>query len=191
VCFGVSDEHAPRTEQEAAAIAARIPGALCKLGTAARCDALRLAIHGAGLLHVAAHARFVPAAPQASGLRLADGWLTAADVLRMRLAGAGVVLSACDSGRSGVDASNDLLGLIRAFLVAGARGVVSSLWPLHDETALKIMVESVGLGYAASGFSGVIDRVRDAQIEQAKAGVHPAFWAPLFTIGVGRKAVGS
>jgi tetratricopeptide (TPR) repeat protein len=183
VTFGVSDEQAPRTEQEATAVAAMIAGSICKIGRDATRAAFRALAPTAGLIHVAAHARFVAATPQASGLRLADAWLTAADVLRLKLDAPTVVLSACDSGKSGIDAANDLLGLIRAFLVAGATSVVSSLWPLHDETALKMMVETIGLGYAEGGSSGIQSRLRRSQLEQARSGLHPAFWAPMFSVG--------
>ena len=183
VTFGVSDEQAPRTEQEATAVAAKITGAICKIGRDATRAAFRELAPAAGLIHIAAHARFVAATPQASGLRLADAWLTAADVLRLKLNASTVILSACDSGKSGIDAANDLLGLIRAFLVAGASSVLSSLWPLHDETALKLMAETIGSGYAEDGSIGIKSRLRRSQLELARSGHHPAFWAPMFSVG--------
>jgi len=183
VTLGVSDEQAPRTEQEARLIAAMIPGSNCMTGREATCAAFTQFAPAAGLIHIAAHARFIAATPQASGLRLADAWLTASEVLRLKLNAPTVILSACDSGKSGIDSANDLLGLIRAFLVAGASTVVSSLWPLHDETALKMMAETIGLGYAEGGSNGIQGRLRRNQLELARSGAHPAFWAPMFSVG--------
>ena len=61
----------------------------------------------ARVIHIASHARFVRSDPLASGLRLADGWLTARDILNLRIGGATVVLSGCDTGRAVIASSDE------------------------------------------------------------------------------------
>ena len=70
-----------------------------------------------------------------------DGILTAEDVSGMNLLGTElVVLSACDTGRGAVKIGEGVLGLRRAFVVAGAQTLVMSLWKVSD-LATAILME--------------------------------------------------
>jgi CHAT domain-containing protein len=70
-----------------------------------------------------------------------DGILTAEDVSGMHLLGTElVVLSACDTGRGEVEIGEGVLGLRRAFVVAGAQTLVMSLWKVND-LATAILME--------------------------------------------------
>lgn len=94
-------------------------------------------------LHFAGHAKADLSAPWKSFLATADGDLTAAEVAASGLAGPTLVtLSACESGFSDLTrAPNELGGLPCAFLMAGARSVVSSLWPMPDIPTTLLMGE--------------------------------------------------
>ena len=73
---------------------------------------------------------------------LDDGLLTAVEVADIDLRGTElVVLSACQSALGEPADGEGLLGLQRAFQVAGARSVVSSLWEVDDRATQLLMAE--------------------------------------------------
>ena len=82
-------------------------------------------------LHVASHGRFDATAPLRSALLLAgegteDGQLTVGELYSMRLAADLVTLSACETGLGRIENGDDVVGLTRGFLYAGARSIVAS-----------------------------------------------------------------
>jgi len=67
-----------------------------------------------------------------------DYLLTVSDVLQVRLRARLVVLSCSHSGRGEVN-SEGVVGIARAFLAAGARSVLASLWTISDEATMEFM----------------------------------------------------
>ena len=70
--------------------------------------------------------------------RKEDYILTMADVLSVQLRARLVVLSCCHSGRGEIKAEG-VVGIARAFMGAGARSVLVSLWAIDDEATLEFM----------------------------------------------------
>ena len=92
-------------------------------------------------LHFAGHAVYDPHEPLNSALRLgADDMLSARAILDgLDIQAELVTLSACTSGLSHVVPGDELLGLQRALLYAGAPAVVCTLWEAHDLVTLLVM----------------------------------------------------
>lgn len=179
--LGVGGPDVPHVTAEARAVAGALPGSTLLLDRAATRDALVHGVPGSRIVHIACHGLFRPRAPMFSSLRLGDGWLTAADALHLDLAGALVVLSACESGRGRAqDGGDEVLGLARAFLGAGAAAVVVSLWLVQDDVTADLMARWYRhLGAGASPACAL----RRAQGELRETHPHPHHWAPFVLIG--------
>ncbi|MFH1313985.1 MAG: CHAT domain-containing tetratricopeptide repeat protein [Candidatus Eisenbacteria bacterium] len=114
-----------------------------------------------------------------------DGILTAYEIAGIDLRGADlVVLSACETGLGAILHGEGVYGLRRAFELAGARTVVSSLWPVPDAAAADMMSAM----YAVSEES-IVDRLRRAQLDQISRlrregrNAHPYVWAAFIATG--------
>jgi CHAT domain-containing protein/tetratricopeptide (TPR) repeat protein len=143
LAIGYNDEgvEALRFAEAEAAHVARLTGGESWIGPAPK--SARLAAEAGRLrrLHIAGHAVYNPRDPLGSELRLGAGdTLAARDIMGgMRLEADLVTLSACTSGLSHVVSGDELLGLQRAFLAAGATTVVCTLWEAADLVALLVM----------------------------------------------------
>ncbi|OIJ65157.1 CHAT domain-containing protein [Streptomyces mangrovisoli] len=97
---------------------------------------------GGGVLHLACHASVAAGARRSAYLSLSDGQLAAEELTEAVAADDGrlglVLLAACRSHVSG-RGHNEAYSLATAFLVAGARSVVGSLWPVPDEATSVLM----------------------------------------------------
>lgn len=92
------------------------------------------------VLHFQGHAQYASDEPLNSRLTLADGELTARDVfalpgLRAEL----VTLAACESAVSVIATGDEPLGLIPAFLYAGAGAILATLWRVHQSSTAQVM----------------------------------------------------
>ena len=98
------------------------------------------------LVHIAAHGHMetsqivlTPDPKRATRIpKKEDYFLTMADVLSAQLRARLVVLSCCHSGRGEIKAEG-VVGIARAFMGAGARSVLVSLWAIDDEATLEFM----------------------------------------------------
>jgi CHAT domain-containing protein len=151
-----------------------MPGATVEREGAATTESVERAMGDAVLIHLACHGRYLREVPGASGLKLADGWLTLDRIARTRLRGAHVTLSACETGRASQEAGDELIGLTRAFYSAGARSLIVSMWAIHDESAAVVMERLYR--HVVDG-SSMGSALRSAQVSAIDDGEHPARWA--------------
>lgn len=161
----------PEAEAEIDGISQRHPDARCLTGSDATAEAVARALDGAALGHVAAHGSFRTDNPLFSALRLADGQLTVYDLQRLRRPPEVLVLPACDSGLSDVQAGDELLGLVAVLLAMGTRAVVAPVTPVPDAPTRRLMV---AFHEALAGGQPVAAALAGAQ---AAAGDDPAMLA--------------
>lgn len=104
--------------------------------------------------------------PEPEGL---DGILTASEVENLDMRGVQVaVLSACETGLGEVAGGEGLLGMQRAFQVAGAQTVVASLWQVSD-TATRTLMERFYDNMMQKKM-GTLDALREAQLWMLREG---------------------
>ncbi len=177
--LGAPDELAPDVIREAIAVATQLHRATLRTGPAATASALLTEGSSAGLIHVACHAMYRVDNPMFSGLRLHDRWVTARELLAVDLSGAMVTLSACDSARAFAVRGEELLGLTRAVLGAGARTLVAAQWSADDEATTELMSSF----YQHLSELGPAGALRAAQLEQRERFIHPNLWAAFIVVG--------
>jgi CHAT domain-containing protein len=132
-------------------------------------------------IHLACHCKFSRADPLDSALLLTGGDLTARDILGWRIAPDACVLSACQSGISKLQAGDELIGLVRALLFAGAPSVVVSLWNAYDTSASEIMQDFYT--ERARYHKSKATALAEAQRSQIRKETPAAQWAPFVLIG--------
>jgi tetratricopeptide (TPR) repeat protein len=100
-----------------------------------------------------------------------DGILTALEVSEMELPKLElVVLSACETGLGRSAGGEGLLGLQRAFQVAGARTVVASLWQVDDRASRALMADFYAAAWDTDKIISRAEALRQAQLKMLKDG---------------------
>jgi len=140
----------PGSRREVMAIG-RIYGrnAIVRMGPGATAEALRAALPTVGVVHLATFGVLNKHNPLFSFIELApirqdDGRLEVNEVFGLNLSGQLVILSACQTGLASgaladVPPGDDWVGLLQAFLQAGARSVIATLWPVEDRATGALM----------------------------------------------------
>jgi CHAT domain-containing protein/tetratricopeptide (TPR) repeat protein len=141
------------------------------------------------VLHVAAHAAYRLDQPDFSYIELADGQLYADDLMQHDLSYELVTLSACETGRAHIAARDELIGLGRGFLYAGAGALVVSLWRVCDEIALPLMRHLYAALCAGASKARALQAAQVAMLA-ADPELHPALWGPFQLIGDARPLSG-
>jgi CHAT domain-containing protein len=182
-------------EAEARQVSLHFEPTTLLLGDDATQMAFAQAAPAAKLIHIASHAVYRPDAAQFSYIELADGRLEAKDILKLKLYAEGVVLSACDTA-TGRMTGNEVMGLVRAFLLAGAGAVVATHWRVDDQATTHLMTECArqlsqqkslaqSLTAAQRAFIQISDEASDtaanALANKRLMYAHPFYWgAPAF-----------
>lgn len=138
------------------------------------------------IVHLSVHGKF-ETEPLLSYLELGgggqdDGQLTAAEMFGLPLDQARlVVLSACETGKAEVTGGNEVLGMMRALIYAGAGSLILSYWQV-DSDATTLWMESF---YRAAQSAPPAEAARQAlqAVKSRPEYQHPYFWAAFMTVG--------
>ena len=135
------------------------------------------------ILHIAAHGEHRLDQPDLSYLHLADGQLYADDLLQEDLSYELVTLSGCETGRANVAASDELIGLGRGVLYAGAGALVVSQWRIADDSTLEFMRRMYkALRHDKKSKAAAIREAQQSLFDENRQ-AHPATWGSFRLIG--------
>jgi CHAT domain-containing protein len=178
--MGLPDEHTPFIAEEVEAIATVLPNAQVFMGEEATLERLQTSGIDSRFVHIATHGQFRADNPMFSSIRLGDGPVGAYDLYQLRISAELVTLSGCSTGRSVVAGGDEVLGLVRGLLYAGARAVLLTLWDTHDRTAAEFM--KMFYAQMAGGWT-MARAAQHAMWEIRDRYPHPFYWAPYTLIG--------
>ena len=197
--WGKGEDAIPGSAEEARRVAELLgSSASLYLGKAATETVFREEAPSRGRIHLAAHGRSNSLSPAHAYIQLApgkgqDGRLEAVEIASMSLPAALVVLSGCETGiegglSRGSAEGDERIGLARAFLAAGARSVVASLWKIDDREAQAYMPELYPLLDGRSPAEALAELQRGLlsgkiRGRNGRSLSHPYFWAGLADYG--------
>lgn len=183
--LGIDDPNAPFMRHEAQAVAEIVPEPDVLLGDAATEQALREKGRRSRLIHIATHGYFRKDSPMFSSIRLGNSYLTLYDLYHMNLPAELLTLSGCVTGVNVIAEGDELLGLARGLLYAGARSLLLCLWDVND----RITAEFMKFFYSRLFSHGTkAEALQCAMAELRTLYPHPYHWAPFKLVG---KALGS
>jgi len=177
--MGVADPQAPHIQREVETVARDLPDATLLLGESATLESLRSFAPRVRNIHIAAHGYFCQENPMFSSIRLGDSSLTLIDLYQLTLSADLVALSGCGTGMNVVLGGDELRGLVRGLLHAGAHSMMVSLWDVHDESTTEFMT----LFYRNLRSMTKSRALRLAALEVRNHRVHPYYWAPFVLVG--------
>ena len=188
-----SDAHLPNTAAEVRSIGQMFPrSSRVVVGKAATKTLFKRVAADYDYLHLATHGSLNRNAPTLSALELEpdeenDGRLELHEIVDMRLRARLVTLSACETALgkgyfSETPAGDEFVGITRAFLSAGSRNVLASLWAVNDESTRILMVRF----YRHLFDTGAAEALARAQREVRHSNAryrHPYYWAAFVMVG--------
>jgi CHAT domain-containing protein/Tfp pilus assembly protein PilF len=172
-------------DQEAEAIARLYYGKALLSGKASKAEFLRLAPYY-NILHIASHAELNTRSPLFSRILLSpdqngDHLLEVRDIYDLNLSRTSlVVLSACETQLGSQSRGDDIVGLNRAFIYAGAPTVIASLWMVDDQATGRLM-----RSFYTHMKRGIrkAEALRMAQMETRRHYADPYYWAAFVLTG--------
>ncbi len=178
--LGIPDAAAPVVLDEVRTVAKTIPQSELFLGEAATANLLRIKGEQSRLIHIATHGYFRQDNPMFSGIRLGDGILSLYDLYQMNLPAELITLSGCATGLSVVADGDELLGLVRGLIYAGAQSALLTLWDVQDRSTAEFMASFYSHLSCGDDKSAAL---RSAMLELRNRYPHPYYWAPFVLVG--------
>lgn len=180
VALGLAEPGTPNIDDEIDELGELFPDSVKLTKDRATLQNLLEVAPRARFLHLASHGYFRRDNPMFSFLKLADANLHFYNLLDLKLNADLVTLSACHTGVNRVFPGDELHGLLRGFLYAGAPSVVASLWAVSDRSTAEFMREMYSQIRAGASKRAAL---RHAQLATKEAYGHPYYWAPFVLMG--------
>ncbi len=166
------DNHLPHTLKEAQTVHAVLGGDLfCDK----QVDRSVLQNQPGKILHIAAHGEYRVDQPDLSYIYLGGSQIFADDLFQQDLSYELVTLSACETGRAKPVPGDELIGLGRGFLYAGAGSLVASLWRVEDSLTITLM-ERFYRALREGDSKAAALRTAQLSLLRETPELHPAFW---------------
>ncbi|HEV7674186.1 MAG TPA: CHAT domain-containing tetratricopeptide repeat protein [Candidatus Angelobacter sp.] len=178
--LAVPDARAPFIEEEAHFVASAMGNARLFMGEEATEEQLRLHGPGSRFIHIATHGYFRQDNPMFSSIRLGTSLLSLFDLYQLRFDAELVTLSGCGTGMNVVIGGDELIGLVRGLLYAGAQTLMVSLWEVHDQSTAEFMRDFYQ-GYRTS--ANKANALRSAVLKLKEKHRHPYYWAAFALVG--------
>lgn len=176
----------PGARSEAAEVA-KVFNVQALLGPLATKESLMMRLPGSDFIYLATHGYADPVDPLNGYVLLASGkmdscdYWTARDIQEGKMTEDIVVLSACQTG-VGKAHSAGIIGISRAFIIAGAWNVVMSLWSVDDEATKNLMLLFVNQLFIPHHYFPA-GNLRSAILEYKKSDPNPAYWGSFISMG--------
>jgi CHAT domain-containing protein len=178
--MGLPDSQAPLIADEVIAVAGLLPESDLYLGEHATSTVLRDSGAVSRFIHIATHGHFRYDNPLFSGVRLGDGNVQLYDLYDLSLPAELIALSGCATGLHVTARGDELLGLQRGLLYAGAKSLLLTMWEVHDQSTAQFMrMFYKGLLEGADKAKAL----QSAAIQLREQFPHPYYWAPFVLIG--------
>ena len=176
----------PFAELEIESIELIYPGVNSYLNNKATEKQLKDSNEEANLFIFSCHGEFDPLNPLFSALLLApdednDGRLEAHEIFELEINSYLVAMSACETGLAKIGVGDDVVGLSRSFIYAGAASLLSSLWKV-DDLATAILVKRFFRNLKA-GFSRAQALQKAQLFVRENINDHPVFWSAFNITG--------
>ena len=178
--LGVPDPSAPYILDEVKAVSSVLSNAEVFTGAEATLEVLRERGPQCRLVHIATHGWFRQDNPMFSSISLGNSQLSLFDLYQLDLPSELVTLSGCGTGLNVVVGGDELLGLVRGLLYAGAQGVLVTLWDVNDQSTaefMKLFYEHLKTN------PNKAQAVQHATAEIRNKYAHPFYWAPFVLVG--------
>ena len=122
--------------------------------------------------------------PPETASDLDDGYLSASEIVNLKLDAGWVILSACNTAAGGKDNSEALSGLARSFFYAGARSMLVSHWAVNSVATVRLVTGAMA-AMKANASAGRAEALQEAMLALIAKGVPPEYWAPFVVAGEG------
>jgi CHAT domain-containing protein len=178
--LAVPDARAPYIADEARLVASAMGDASLFMGAEATEERLRTLGPQSRFIHIATHGYFRQDNPMFSSIRLGTSQLSLFDLYQLQFDAELVTVSGCGTGMNVVIGGDELIGLVRGLLYAGAQTLMVSLWEVHDQSTAEFMGDFYRNFKSSANKANAL---RKSVMNLKQKHRHPYYWAAFALVG--------